>query len=375
MEQTPIKFSEMRERNDASLLPQIATIRSGQSTHALEQFARAYLGLYMNIEITLSPRERLSMMANKELCDAVLEGFANTVTTVPLPAVEEIAEARARGQEQPINFIGLAGANLLAEQSPETVLELPDGRLRSLLCFYFASTAEVESVWYHSVVQARPATVAAALASYWGILIDRGATYLPGLQALLHEQEAVPVISGLSLTLLKRWKRCRLRLLIQLLDVAFRYADEQELRQLVEFMLADQDRVNVKKTLLWMAAAFLLTPEQHEQQLIAYCQSSKEKILPLLDFCYLVMRPGNGRLLRPNAHALAVLLRIIGPKFPPKVISGEPGDSISQKVLWLFEQLPTYPVSDARHEIKWLRSARVMHRCDGVLDTIESQLD
>jgi hypothetical protein len=375
MEQTPIKFSEMRERNDASLLPQIAAIRSGQSTHALEQFARAYLGLYMNIEITLTPRERLALMANRELRDAVLEGFANTVTSAPLPAVEEIAEARARGQEQPINFIGLAGANLLAEQSPESVLELPEDRLRSLLCFYFASTAEVESIWYQPVVQARPETVAAALASYWGILIDRGATYLPGLLSLLHEQSAVPVISSLSLTLLKRWKQCRVRLLVQLLDVAFRYADEHELRQLVETMLADQDRVNVKKTLLWMAAAFLLTPEQHEQQLIAYCQSSKEKILPLLDFCYLVMQPGNGRALVINAHALAVLLRIIGPKFPPKVIAGEPGDSISQKVLWMFQQLSACPAPDAMREIKWLRGARVMHRCDSVLDAIESHLD
>ena len=363
-------FDEIRTRNDASLLPVIELVRSGDSIPALEQFARAYLGLFMNIGAELSPVERVAKLANAELVDAVLEGFIAVVTRVSLPDSAEIAVARSRGNEQPINFIALAGMDLLADRAMDDALALPEERLQSLLSFYFASTAELENNWYLKAVEQRPESVAAALAVYWGILIDHGAVYLPGLLTLLHEQSAAPIMSSLSLTLLKRWKQCRLKLLVQLLDVAFRYADEKELRQLVETMLADQDGVNVKKTLLWMAAAYLLTPEQHEQQLINYCQASKEKILPLLDFSFLVMQPGAGRPLKIGAHALAVLLRIIGPKFPPKLVSGDPADSISQKVLWLFQRLATYPAAETAHELNWLRSARVMRRCSTILDSI-----
>ncbi|MCG6976104.1 MAG: hypothetical protein LJE56_06775 [Acidiferrobacterales bacterium] len=373
-EATEQNFDQIRARNDASLMPEIEAVRSGTAVHALEQFARAYLGMYMNIDVDLSPVDRVATLANPELVDAVLEGFGAAATTVPLPDAAEIASARARGNEHPMNFIALAGMDLLAERAMDEALALPEERLQSLLSFYFASTAELENRWYPQLVERRPETVAAALAIYWGILIDRGAAYLPGLLALLHEQRAAPIMATLSLTLLQRWKQCRLKLLVELLNVAFRYADEQDLRQLIETMLADQDGVNVKKTLLWMAAAFFISPDEHEQQLTDYCQASKEKILPLLDFSYRLLQPGPGNPVKMNAHALAVLLRIIGPKFPPKVVDGEADDSFSLKVLWLFHRLGEQPADTARREIKWLRSARVMRRCEAVLDEIEAGL-
>ena len=368
-------FDEIRARNDATLLSQIAAVRSGEAVHALEQFARAYLGLFMNIEAELSPAERVARLANTELVEAVMQGFVATATQVALPDAAEIAAARARGNEHPLNFIALAGMDLLAHQDMTAALSLPEERLRSLIGFYFASTAELENSWYLKVVEQRPESVAAALSVYWGILIDRGAAYLPGLLPLLHEQGAAPIMATLSLTLLQRWKQCRLKLLVELLNVAFRYAQPDALRQLVEVMLADQDGINVKKTLLWMSSAYLLSPGQHEQQLVDYCRASKEKILPLLDFVYRVMQPGPGTPVQPGAHTLAVLLRIIGPKFPPKLAHGEPEDSISQQVLWLFHQLRHLPRNEAREEIRWLRGARVMRRCADVLSDLESGFD
>jgi hypothetical protein len=369
------KFTEVRTRNDETLLPEISAVRAGESVHALEQFARAYLGMFMNIEVELSPIERVGMLANAELADAVLQGFIAVATRVPLPDAEEIAVARARGSEHPLNFIALAGMDLLAEQDMSAALALPEDRLQSLLSFYFASTAELENSWYPKLVEQRPDSVAGALSIYWGVLIDRGAAYLPGLLPLLQEQRAAPIMSTLSLTLLQRWKQCRLKLLVELLNVGFRYAETGRLRQLVEKMLADQDGVNVKKTLLWMTSAYLLAPAQHEQQLIDYCQASKEKILPLLDFVFRVLQPGPGNPVQPAAHTLAVLLRIIGPKFPPKLVGGEPDDSISQKVLWLFHELGQQSAEEAHAEIAWLRSARVMRRCEAVLEELEASLD
>ena len=368
-------FEQIRARNDASLMPEIGSVRAGTAVHALEQFARAYLGLFMNIDVDLTPVERVAMLANPELVEAVLDGFHAVAIRVPLPDAAEIAAARARGNEHPLNFIALAGMDLLAERAMDEALALPEERLQSLLSFYFASTAELHNRWYPQLVEKRPETVAAALAIYWGILIDRGAAYLPGLLALLHEQRAAPIMATLSLTLLQRWKQCRLKLLVELLGVAFRYANKEDLRQLIETMLADQDGVNVKKTLLWMAAAFFVSPAEHEQQLINYCQASKEKILPLLDFSYRLLQPGPGKPVTISTHALAVLLRIVGPKFPPKVVNGEADDSISLKVLWLFRRLGQQPADEARREIKWLRSARVMRRCETVMEEIEASLN
>jgi len=367
-------FDQVRAQNDASLMPEIDAVRSGTAVNALEQFARAYLGMYMNIDVELSPVERVAVLANPALVEAVLDGFIEAATTVALPDAAEVAAARARGNEHPMNFIALAGMDLLAERAMDEALALPEDRLRSLLSFYFASTAELENRWYPPLVERRPETVAAALAIYWGVLIDRGAAYLPGLLSLLHEQRAAPIMATLSLTLLQRWKQCRLKLLVELLGVAFRYADKEELRQLIEAMLADQDGVNVKKTLLWMAAAFFISPAEHEQQLIDYCQASKEKILPLLDFSYRLLQPGPGNPVEMNSHALAVLLRIVGPKFPPRIVDGETDDSTSSKVLWLFRQLGERPAVEALVEIEWLRGARVMRRCEAVLDEVEAGL-
>ena len=94
-----LDFELTRRENDEQLLPQLESIRSGENFHALIPFAKAYLGLFYVIDSELAAVEKIQLLANKELAEAVLDGFKASVLRDDIPTVEQIGEAMAKQKE------------------------------------------------------------------------------------------------------------------------------------------------------------------------------------------------------------------------------------------------------------------------------------
>ena len=126
--------------------------------------------------------------------------------------------------------------------------------------------------------------------------------------------------------------------------------------------------------MLWLATAFILDPEQYETTLLNYTGRSKEKIIPLVDFVYLILNDEEIRNLNMNSHALATLLRIIAPKVTPQEDRyGQICDN-TRKVMFLFYLL-TFAgepqSSQPDNTIDQLKQVRVMKLYTPILDYVE----
>jgi len=349
-----------RLENDRTLLPRLEAIRTAQDVESLERFAKAYLGMFLDIDNNIPPRQRIDILANPELADAITSGFEAVLQEAEFPDEESIADAMIDEQPLVMGYILLAALDLFADDPRYAVTGLPATALRSAVCFHYAAKTEIKDKWFAQILLLRQGDVAQALKVFWQRLIARDGDYLPGLYHIIQHSAYDAISARVVPPVLESLRHCRKGMLRDLLHAALRVCDHDEIYRISEAALTLWNRADPPRYILWLSTAFLLHPDRHDMQLVEYCGRSKEKILPLLDFSYLVLSHELQHPLSLSAEAHCQLLRIIAAKFAPQLDRyGKLSDN-TQKLMYLFYRLATADDADTPDAIARLGQVRVM---------------
>lgn len=367
-----MEFEQTRQENRERLLPRMQEVRDGSAMDLLEPFAKAYLGLYLNINSAVAPEERVRCLLEPAMADEVLAGLDTALTTLALPPPSVIGAAQAQGDSLVEAFIVLAALDRREAQGLDVFQGLATETCAAALCFHFAQSADHRARWPRQLVNRHGAEVGVALRDYWCALLKHGADALPGIDLLVQSDSAPHLVDTVLPLLLRRWTTCSPKRLGRLLLNALQYMERDALLDLARERLTADPQMRPKVKMLWLATAFFLEPEAVYPELMLTTGFSREKSLPLLDFVTAVMAaPARPFTVTPTQ--LAQLLRIIGPVFPPAALDG-PMDDISRKVMALFRRFGEGRDRETREALAWLRGVRVMNACKPAMDFVSTAI-
>ena len=365
-------FESTRRENDEALSGQLESIASAENIKVLVPFAKAYLGMFYVIDAELPAKEKVGLLANSTLAEAVLAGFVAAVKTRELPALETIAEQMAKRKEIPEGYVYLAGLDILSQQGKEHILELDEKILENATGFYYANKCNHPHTWFNLLFTDKKLLIVNAHKKFWVTLLKHNSTFLPGRDLVLGKEPDSGIVSESVLALLSNWKKCKSKILFQLLLLAFQYADRNEFLEVCEQALLSED-LSERNRLYWVTSAFLLSPQKHFALLNNYVGRVKIKVMPLLDFTSEILKLDDKLEIKLSAEIICQLLKIIAPIFPPQhhdvgVLQGL--DINSRNVMSLFYHLAVSGEDNIQSQIKSLRKTRVMKIYAGVMDNL-----
>ena len=361
-----------RIENDQLLLPVVEKIKSGKNIEQLERFAKAYLGMYLDLDNSIPPNARIEILANPELAQTIRTGFEAVLSHYSFPNPEQIADSMM-SEELPEGYVLLAALDLFADDPRYTIDKLSAQTVTAAICFHFAYQTEIEDKWLSTALMDRPLEASQALVGLWQQLLKHDTDHLPGINQFINLRDYDVLSSDILLPVLKDWRSANKKVLAKLLHTAIRTADRNQLLDICETALLEWNSAEPARYILWFASAFLLEPSKHAHSLVEYCGRSKEKIVRLLDFIYLVLSDGDITDLDPDAEALTVLLRIIAPKITPQEDRYGHLCSNTRKVMYLFYRLAIAARDDDiryRNTIQRLNQVRVMKLYSPILEFV-----
>jgi hypothetical protein len=362
-----VDLQQTRLENQQRLSPHLDEIRRGQMTEALEPFAKAYLGMYYQLDNSVPPRLRVEQLSGGELYSAIIDGFESVLADAELPTPEAIGRAAVSGQGMGRGYILLAALEEWCGEHPKSILELRDEALQAVLCYQLVYGDYQYKPWLETLLQRRQALVGNTLRRFWRPYLAAGKELLPGLNGLLRGHRYPDISGPLAMGLLEEWSGCDPYTLRRLLQTAMACGFQDELRAIARRQSEALDAADIKRKIYWLATAYLLDPEANAQALSLYAGRTKEKVLRLMDFSVAVLM--DERIdIRLSAMDLARLLRIIAPIIVRNEGRGGLLDEDSSKVLWLFETVRGYPQAERDEAVAWLRTVRVMRAYADILD-------
>ncbi len=87
-----------REENDQRLVNQHQTLSQAKALELLEPFAKAYLGLFIEIDSIFPPEQRIRFIAGDALADAIMQGLSRVIELDEFPTATEIGEKMAKDE-------------------------------------------------------------------------------------------------------------------------------------------------------------------------------------------------------------------------------------------------------------------------------------
>ena len=255
-----MNFEVTRLENDERLLSELESIRTAENIQVLVPFAKAYLGMFYVIDSELPPTDKVRLLANNELAEAVFKGFIASLERASLPAIEDIGSAMAEQKELPEGYVMLAGLDLLATASLKDIAALPPATIEAVTGFYFSNKVNHKSHWFDYLFRHHKAMVVANIVKYWVAMLKNNAVYLPGIDLVLGTKPDELILEQGILPLLQNWKNCKEKTLFRLLLLAFQYSDLQALLLVAEEKLADEEKLTEKAQLYWTASACFISP-------------------------------------------------------------------------------------------------------------------
>ena len=366
-------FELTRSENDERLLPQIDSIKTAENIDVLIPFAKAYLGMFYVIDKELPPKDKVKLLANDDLAEAIFTGFLSCMNKVDLPTVEEIGHAMAEKKEFAEGYVVLAGLDLITRKSLSDINEVNFDVIEKAIAFHFSNKKDYIDIWFKYLLENKKNKIIPALCQYWVAMLKNKATYLPGRDLVFGESLDIDISQRSVLLLLENWSRCKAKTLLDLLQSAFKYSEASDFLTVCEHVLDKDENLNERTRLYWIASAYLLAPDKYFSLLSNYVGRVKSKALPLLDFVSLIMKDNDDITANLHAKTVVQLLRMIAPVFPPQQhVYGAIGelDINSRSVMLMFYFLASSKEEGVVKEIKSLRKARVMKIYSAVIDNL-----
>lgn len=366
-------FEQTRIENDEQFLSQIDSIKSAENIKILIPFAKAYLGMFYVIENDLAAKEKVRLLANKTLAEAIFTGFVSGLHRDNLPTIEEIGHNSAVKQEYAEGYVILAGLDLVANNKIADIEILNSSVIKKAVAFHFANQSAFKNIWFDYLFEKNINKIIPAICEYWVAMLKNKTARLPGNYLIFSDKANRKVIEYCILPLLSHWTYCKVKTLSQLLSLAFQYSEANEFMKVCENSLAHDEHLNEKTRLYWIITAYLISPGKYYSKLSNYVGRVKLKIMPLLDFVILISNNKDNSNIKFNTQVITQLLRIIAPVFPPQHhVYGALGalDINSRNVMLLFYYLASSNKKEIATELKKLRKARVMKIYSPVIDNV-----
>ena len=296
----------------------------------LRPLAAAWFGLLP--EITgddARTRLRNLLAPDTGLVDAALAGLRGAPARADVPAAEDVIRRHAAGEEYHLALPVLAGLVAIDADRPDESPSLDERRMRSALAFCYTTPVSCVDGWYRRVVRARPEVVADMLRRHGTAELRKGSASVPAFHALAHDEEHRAVAARAALPLLRSFPtRCRnaqVDALISLLWAAFRWADSSELRRLIDEKLGARSMNDAQRT-QWLAAGLVTEPDRWRGPIEEFVRGRDPRVQRLAAFFV----TGRGPRLSHDMRApeLALLIRLLGPVFGPRLPRGTTGLSL-----------------------------------------------
>lgn len=367
-------FSKTKAGTTEKLAGKEALLGSGEDIALLEPFAKAYLGLFLDIDAHLEPGERIALLTSPELAQCILRGFEAALRRKDFPGPREIGQAMAAGERIPMGFVALAGIDHMHRRSPQETLALPRDTLSSTLCFHYANKIELAEHWTQDLLEHYPEMSTETLLEFWLGMIDKGTRYLPGLMHMLRDQDVRGPLSMALLILLESWAACGKKQLLELIRFALCYSDNEELYEIAGKMLSLDDMHDVAIRTYWMGARFLVHPGRHQEEMFDYVGRTREKAIPLMNLLVPLLVEGMPCRKTLPVQSLGWLMHMLAPKIAPHIDQFGRMEENATKIVQLFDLFKQYPAEEALAEIRRLRSIRVMRVYSQYLDELVREI-
>lgn len=357
-----------RFENQPLLENRLGELRDGTALDLLEPFAKAYLGMFYDIDNNIPPRDRLYLLVDEASVVPIVEGLIAALQQNVFSTPETIANALAREDQISQGYVALAGFDLYLKQAGE-ISQLSTETIKSVICFHHANSTYHHDDWLTGILKLSSDTAAEAYSEFWRALHAQGHTLLPGLQMILKDRELVSVCRKVILVAASLLRNKRPKELAKILVVALKNNASNELYETCCEVLQHPENMGVRQQVYWHAAAFILEPAQQTSKLSSYVGQEKIKLLPLLDFIHLVLNENEERL---SGEAIGELIRMIAPKFTAQTDNYGNLSDITLKVAWLFYLLGTRTTLPVMQLTKKLRRVRVLKIYNEVFDEVEN---
>ncbi|MDH5182416.1 MAG: hypothetical protein OEX12_00880, partial [Gammaproteobacteria bacterium] len=335
-------LQQTRVENNQRLTPHLKDIAQGQMIDALEPFAKAYLGLYYQLDNSVAPRQRVAALANDDVVGAIMQGMQTRLQEGDAPSAVQIGEDYLDGEGIGYGYVLLAAVEEHCGEDSRRVLLLNETTQAALLCYPFLHANYQTLAWHEHILQQRPQWVIEVLQQFWSPWLQQEKEFLPGLQSLIRGTRYAHITTPLALQLLALWPQCDVATMRRLMQWALHSEDRERLLQIADERIEALSVADIRRKVYWLTTAFIISPQNYVRALSQYIGRTKEKVLPLLDYVVALLKdPAVEQHL--SAMDLAHLLRIIAPIFARNKGRGGLLDDNSTRVLWLFEQLGDYP--------------------------------
>jgi hypothetical protein len=362
------RHQRARHENRPLLEGRLDEIQKGEALDALEPFAKAYLGMFYDIDSNITPEARIYLLVDEEMVVPITSGLRQAVQQQRFPSPVEIAEAMGDDEQLGIGYIALAGMDLFLHQQGQ-VEKLSAATLKAVICFHYANSTYHQDDWLLPLLKQAPALAAEAYIEFWQVLCHKGITYLPGLQVILEKDELLPLRDRVIVAAVSLMRNKRPKELARMLLAALKTEATQALYETACEVLQQPEAIGIRQQVYWQATAFILEPGARGNILSGFVGQEKIKILPLLDFINWVLQDNPQRL---SGEAIGELIRIIAPKFTPQKDNYGNLSDITLKVAGLFYLLAINPTLPATQVTKKLRRVRVLKLYNEVLDEVEA---
>lgn len=271
-------FELTRCENDERLLSQTESIKRAENIQTLIPFAKAYLGLFYVIDSELAAKDKVKLLANSELADAIFDGFVSVLSIDNFPPIEKIGQAAAEKKEFAEGYVVLAGLDLIAKKSLIDITKLKKSLIEKAVGFHFSNKSGHKDIWFDYLLAEEKKLILPTISSYWVAMLKNNATFLPGRNLVLGDKLDTQLIQYCILPLLENWSHCKAKTLLQLLHLAFKYSERNNFLNVCETILANDETLSEKTRLYWLAAAYLISPDKFFARLSAYIGRVKLKL-------------------------------------------------------------------------------------------------
>jgi predicted NACHT family NTPase len=314
----------------------IDQIRTGQHLGWLKHLAHIYFGLYNDVDLALSPRDRVAAWLGEERTAAALEALAATLTRNDLPSFESVMSLAADHQRYDWWYALVAGLNERWELR-QSFGDLSDDFLKALLIFDIdnpvsmqksGSEHDVIHPWRTALMETRPELVRDAYLALARLRLSRGAQVVDGLRELLSESTLAPYSSAVAIELLRQFPNADQFNLGSLLRTVIASPSTHEpFLQLAGPIVSGAVPVDQRQRHLWLVTAYIVAPAEYERHVEEHAATHPDLVFDLRD------RSGFARRDEPTQQlplkVLEFMARLTGVHFPdtPHPVGSWSGDT------------------------------------------------
>jgi hypothetical protein len=298
-------------------------LTKGNHLKATEDIAKAYLGLFYDIDESLAPEDRVAALVGQKLQQIAIESLSATIKKNAIPTPRQISDLHANeNKEYRLEHILVAQADFSFRADPklsDISIAIAQSTLASFHWELYASSrigTECQKR-LQKIVFADPKLKEDFIRDTIEPYLRVGKTHVSGLYRISRNLEFSDIAGKLALEWISTFEKMSNESLAELLSAAIQYAPRKELVELVEKNVSAKAwRSDEKRREIWLSALFLLNFEVHAGLLSAYASEDPSRIWPFRD---IVAGETRNRQAWPRLSDLQnhFLINIFGPHWPP----------------------------------------------------------